>query len=60
MQTKLEEDLIFKKLKYGLCSSCRDNIAEEKHTCPYSEEIHSDYTLCNCCDRCSQNCTDDI
>lgn len=34
---------------------------EPDHTCPYAEEINDDHeTLCNCCDRCQQECSDDI
>ncbi len=31
------------------------------HACPYKEDVHGDIeTACNCCDKCKQNCIDDI
>lgn len=34
---------------------------KESHTCPYGEDIHNDSkTMCNCCDRCRDECSDDI
>ncbi len=42
------------------CESCGDNEATELHTCPYSEEINGDTTLCNCCDECQSNCLEEI
>lgn len=60
MTIESDEDRTYKVLAFGLCRSCNTNIAEEEHTCPFGEEIHGDHTLCNCCDKCSQNCADDI
>lgn len=37
------------------------NEAVAEHTCPYAEEINDDaVSLCTCCDRCTQECSDDI
>jgi hypothetical protein len=49
-------------LKYGRCESCNKHFSSTTlHTCPYKEDIDGDYnTLCNCCDVCLGNCTDDI
>lgn len=31
------------------------------HSCPFQEEVHNDSKpCCNCCDRCEQQCSDDI
>lgn len=59
----MNEDKTIAILKYGTCRGhhrCK-NIANEDHTCPYSEEIHNDhYSLCNCCDDCTRECAHDI
>ena len=34
---------------------------EDLHSCPYQSDVNSDPTsMCNCCDKCTQQCTDDI
>lgn len=54
------EDDTYARLTYGQCERC-SNTATELHTCPYSEEIHSDSTsLCNCCEHCTGECAADI
>lgn len=43
------------------CQMCKQNHAEELHSCPYAEDINGDYdTLCNCCHECSRQCAEDI
>lgn len=35
--------------------------AKELHSCPYSEDIHSDYeSLCDCDENATQDCVADI
>ena len=35
--------------------------AKEPHFCPYRREINDDSeTLCDCCERCEDECRDDI
>ena len=47
--------------KYETCQSCRIRLAEERHPCPYREEICDDgETLCNYCDDCRHECLYDI
>lgn len=37
------------------------NLAQEPHTCPYLSDIEDDdETLCVCCERCENECYDDI
>ena len=44
-----------------LCPKCHKNAANEKHTCPYSEDINDDHeSLCSCCDECRQDCLEEI
>ena len=51
-------------LTHGYCTGyhCRGKgIAQEGHTCPYSEEINgNDTDLCTCCDICEHQCAMDI
>jgi len=43
------------------CSRCNNSAANNKHICPYAEEINNDSeTLCNCCDSCTHECCMDI
>lgn len=54
-----KEQSVFDILKYGTCQNC-SNPGKEEHTCPFAEEIHNDYTECNCCDQCCHNCAMEI
>jgi hypothetical protein len=36
------------------------NPANEAHECPFRTEIDDDYTECNCCDACTEQCAMDI
>lgn len=43
------------------CGRCLKVVSGDMHTCPFKEEIHDDYaTLCNCCDGCQRDCSQDI
>lgn len=44
----------------GKCDCCGENEEQELHTCPYGCEINGDYSECNCCKQCEQNCSDEI
>ncbi len=40
---------------------CGAPASEEPHTCPYQYDVHNDREYeCRCCERCQQNCADDI
>lgn len=43
-------------------SDCKCGLpGQERHGCPYAEDIHDDFeTKCNCCGSCEQECCDDI
>ncbi len=41
------------------CDSCSNN-ADDEHECPFKSELNDDYTLCNCCDQCTEQCMMDI
>jgi hypothetical protein len=43
-----------------LCQNCKTNEAVELHECPYAVDINDDYSECNCCSQCEQDCADDI
>jgi hypothetical protein len=44
-----------------LCCSCKKNKATEPHTCPYQVDIYGDVeTICNCCEDCTAECSQDI
>lgn len=44
-----------------LCGKCSKAPAEPDHECPYRGEIDGDYdTLCDCCDACRGQCSDDV
>ena len=43
-----------------LCSRCKENHAEQLHTCPYQVEIHGNEGLCDCCSQCIGDCQEDI
>lgn len=44
-----------------VCMKCKKTDAEPQHTCPYKREINDDNeSLCNCCQPCRQDCSDDI
>ncbi len=53
METEIDENL---------CQSCKKNQGtSELHPCPYAEDVHNDFSaMCNCCDECIQQCSDDI
>jgi len=37
------------------------NPATEDHTCPFQVEVHDNTeSKCDCCDDCSQECSDDV
>ena len=56
--TDREQDT-FNVLCHGRCHC--GSPGTDEHTCPYSEEIHSDSTtMCNCCDQCVGQCAADI
>lgn len=42
------------------CDKCGDNTECDQHTCPYQAEINDDFSTCNCCENCLQQCCDDI
>jgi hypothetical protein len=42
-------------------SKCRcGSDAEPLHECPFKMEIHSNSSLCNCCEGCARECAMDI
>jgi len=42
------------------CQNC-NGVAEPLHPCPFKDEVdNDDKTLCNCCQKCTQQCEDDI
>lgn len=44
-----------------LCERCNKNSADEKHSCPYQDEIHNCNELfCNCCESCYDECIKSI
>lgn len=44
------------------CQSCGEMTGtHELHSCPFSEDIVGDDTaICNCCDKCTNECAMDI
>lgn len=39
------------------CDKCGENASNDKHTCPYKEDVfRNDESLCNCCDECTYEC----
>lgn len=40
--------------------SCSHKEKEEPHECPYRSELYDDFTLCTCCEKCTDQCSDDI
>jgi hypothetical protein len=45
----------------GMCSRCHDEPARDPHLCPFAQDINDDQeTMCDCCEVCTQNCSDDI
>lgn len=47
------------EVAHGLCKC--GNVGQELHTCPFKTEILDDYTsLCNCCDKCEEECSYEI
>lgn len=47
------------KIKNKLCSTCNKEIAQESRPCPYSKERYGKIKICNCCNKCYQNCLDE-
>lgn len=47
-----------------MCREAGENANEatpDKHTCPYAVEINDNHeAACECCQRCEQECADDI
>ena len=44
----------------GSCRGCKQPAAEP-HSCPWKGDIKGDYeTQCNCCERCTHECSQDI
>jgi hypothetical protein len=42
-------------------NGCGHDEEQEPHVCPYASEINNDdETLCTCCEKCEQQCADDI
>jgi len=37
-----------------------EHIRLKPHECPYRSELFNDFTLCSCCDKCIQQCNEDI
>ena len=47
--------------KPTLCQHGKDHSLEDEHTCPFAEDVHNDKdSICNCCDECTKDCSDDI
>jgi hypothetical protein len=46
----------------SICSGCREDDANNMHSCPYQEAIkaNSDTNYCNCCDSCTTQCQNGI
>ena len=43
------------------CDGCGRDGTIQPHTCPYQEEIRNNFDcLCNCCDDCMKECSNDI
>jgi len=40
-------------------SFCNHHLIDA-HRCPYKEEINQDYSLCNCCKACQDECSQSI
>jgi hypothetical protein len=49
------------KVGCGGRSGCKNPPTDELHPCPYQEDINNDPSdCCSCCDKCQQECCDDI
>ncbi len=47
-------------IEIGALCSC-GGVPQEDHDCPYAADINGDCTtMCNCCRKCEQNCSDEI
>lgn len=44
--------------RHDSCPDC--NIQIEPHTCPYKVDVEDDYEECTCCEKCQDECADDI
>jgi hypothetical protein len=51
-----------KEEKISICQKCgEDTDSSELHSCPYQSEINdNEAAICNCCDKCRQECVWDI
>lgn len=44
-----------------VCPTCNTEPARESHPCPYHSDVNNDDGFrCTCCERCENNCADDI
>lgn len=41
------------------CQRCECD-AEEEHPCPFDADVYNSETLCNCCEKCQNECAMDI
>lgn len=48
------------EIKAPLCPMCNKNKLEEKHPCPFAQEIYGSDELCSCCNSCAMECCQDI
>ena len=43
------------------CETCGKSASLDPHPCPFNEDVHNDsVTLCNCCENCQYECSQDI
>lgn len=43
------------------CPNCMKLVPSvEPHTCPYAEELDGCEDTCKCCEKCTENCANDI
>lgn len=44
-----------------LCQKCKEGAAQLMHLCPCLHELNDDTeTLCNCCEECQNDCSEEI
>jgi hypothetical protein len=61
MENNNEESEYMEVLDDDRCPTCKTEMAQGPHTCPYSEEINGDtFSLCHCCSFCTGQCAMDI
>lgn len=48
--------------RYGLatCDKCQKELVNELHVYPFKTDINSDYSICNRCNKCGNDCAKDI